>query len=138
MTASQIGGALSIRALVLVGVIGASVHLDWHLARPGPHRFSFDLSYHWLFAIPVFIGVTWYAVRTWPKRPIIAVLAILISGLLLGQALEPAGEMLLSGLDWSAVMPPLRVAAFQQFLGAGVVASTVTLVVLLRSPARQR
>lgn len=124
--------ALCLRALLLASLVGAAVHVDWHLARPGPHRLSFDLRYHWLSAVPVFGFVTWYAVRSWPRWPVLASLALIGTGLMLGQTLEPAVEMLMSERDWSQVMPPVRVESFLEFLVAGIVTNVLVLLWLRR------
>ncbi|NNG15927.1 MAG: hypothetical protein HKM89_05540 [Gemmatimonadales bacterium] len=133
MTPSHTRMALLLRALLLAGFIGAAVHIDWHLARPGPHRLSFDLSYHWLSAVPVFALMAWYAARTWPRRPVVAALALIGAGALLGQAVVPAGEMLMSGQSWSEVMRPIRVESFREFIAAGLLTSTVVLLWVRRA-----
>jgi hypothetical protein len=102
-------------------VLGALIHVDWHLARPGSHHeLSFGLTWHWLLGVPAFLAVYLVARRWRPERPLGAALKIVLIGVLAGQVLEPLGEVLLSG-SWEWALLPIRWRAFAEFLAAGLV-----------------
>jgi hypothetical protein len=110
-------------------VLGAVIHVDWHLARPGSHHeLSFGLGWHWLLAAPAFLAVYLVARRWRPERPLGAALKIVLIGVLAGQVLEPLGEVLLSG-TWEWALHSHRWRAFGEFLAAGL--ATLLLLLIL-------
>ena len=100
--------------------VGVMIHVDWHLGRPGHDHQSFDLSYHWLLALPTFIPVIWLVLRKWPTAAPSAGAVILLIGVLLGQGLEPLGETIHFDAGLEPFINPRRWRIFAEFLGAGV------------------
>lgn len=100
--------------------LGVMVHLDWHFGRHGDHL-SFNLAYHWLLAVPAFAPIPWLARRRWGSEARRAGWTILIVGVLLGQGLEPLGEVLLFPVGIEPLSNPVRWQIFATFLVAGLV-----------------
>ncbi len=100
--------------------VGLMIHLDWHLGRPGHDHRSFDLALHWLLAIPAFSLVIWMAHRRWPDAAANGMLLITLLGVLLGQGLEPLGEIAMYG-GLEPLTSPVRWRIFAEFMAAGVV-----------------
>ena len=118
--------------------IGTLIHLDWHLGRHGHDHRSFGLAYHWLLAIPAFLPAAWLACRTRPGSPFLAGLSSVLLGALLGQGLEPLGELLYFGRGAGPFLPPARWHVFVEFMAAGILVlllAIVTLRRLWRAPA---
>jgi hypothetical protein len=119
-----------------VGVLALAVviHLDWHLGRPGHDHLSFGLPWHWFLAIPTFVLVAWVAHRKWPGDAFRAAVRMTLWGLVVGQGLEPLGEMLLwPGSEPFADMRRWRV--FAEFIAAGLPTLVLSLL-WFRSRAR--
>jgi hypothetical protein len=125
------------RSLAVALALGAIMHLDWHFARPMDQRLSGNWSTHWLLAIPVFFALAWWVTRRWPppERPFGPAIALALAGAVVGQVIEPLGEMLLFGDTFAEVYEPLRVQAFIWFFAAGMITLIVSLLVLRRRHA---
>jgi xanthosine utilization system XapX-like protein len=116
--------------------VGSMTHLDWHLGRPGHDHLSFHLPYHWLLAIPTFLPVAWIVHVRGPDAPVRAGMLTLLLGLLIGQGLEPLGEVLLGG-GAEPFTNPVRWRIFAEFLGAGVLSFSLG-VPFIRYVSRSR
>lgn len=82
-------------AVILSLVLGAILHVDWHLARPLHHRLSLDWSYHWAFTAVVFALAGCLIARAWPTRRGRLGLIVLIGAAVLAQGVEPVLEALI-------------------------------------------
>jgi hypothetical protein len=79
-------------AVVLSVVLGAAIHLDWHLARPHHHRLSLEWSYHWAVTAAIFGVVGWFVARSYSDLRWRVGLVVLFAGVFIGQVLEPGLE----------------------------------------------
>jgi len=75
--------------------LAATIHIDWHLARPTHHRLSLGWHQHWIFAAIVFFGVGWIMARLRAKDAVHAALWIAIVGIMPGQGIEPVLELVI-------------------------------------------
>ena len=119
-------------AWLLAVALGVVIHIDWHLGRPGHHSLSFDLSYHWVLAVPTFAALAWIILRRWPTHFARASMGVILAGVFLGQGLEPLGEIIHSG---GAVQPfsnPVRWRVFGEFIVAGGLTYLATAFALRR------
>jgi hypothetical protein len=114
--------------------LGLLIHVDWHLARPGENH-GFDLAYHWLIAIPTFASIAWLARRRWPRASLAAGAAIIVLGVLLGQGVEPLGEVVLFQAGAEPFVDPVRWRVFAEFMAAGVVTWLLAAALHARRPA---
>jgi hypothetical protein len=130
----QIGRRRLPGALVSLLLAGA-IHADWHFARPGHHRLSLGLPWHWLLAIPVFALVATYVGRAWPWRIGATSLWIVGSAILLGGVIEPAFEYFVGGAPFAWAFGRERNIALASFVGTGLLSY---LVVPARCGARRR
>jgi hypothetical protein len=115
-------------------VIGAGIHLDWHVGRHGEHL-SLGLSHHWILAVPIFVWAAWFVARRWPTQVGLTSLLSLSGGVLLGQGLEPLYERVVDGWPFSQSFGPERIGIFAAFMFAGLVTyllTTMTLRVFVR------
>jgi hypothetical protein len=110
-------------------VIGAGIHLDWHVGRHGEHL-SLGLSHHWLLALPIFALAAWFVARRWPTQVGLTSVLSLSGGVLLGQGLEPLYERVVDGWPFSQSFGPERIGIFAAFMVAGVVTYLLTMVTL--------
>jgi hypothetical protein len=81
--------------IVLVLVLAAAVHVDWHFARSTHHRLSLGWDQHWLFSAIAFGLVGWVVARTWPEHAWRRGAMIAMLALLLAQGIEPMAEVAL-------------------------------------------
>ena len=117
--------------------LGATIHLDWHLARHEHDGRSLGWDAHWLLAIPIFAFAAWRIARRWPPpdnpwRP--AALSVAL-GVLLGQVLEPLGEIIHFQATLAEELEPARLTAFAAFTATGVVTMGLALAALTRRRA---
>jgi hypothetical protein len=115
-------------------LIGADVHVDWHFARGHHAPLSGDSPYHWVTAIPVFALAAWYIARRWPQDLLRAGAVTLLLGLLVGQVVEPLGEVA-TGATWAWAFGPERLLAFAEFAGVGLVTYGLGLALFRARPA---
>ena len=101
--------------------IGVLIHVDWHLGRPGYDHLGFDLSYHWLLGIATFAPLPWLVVRRWPNSARGASLLVIALGVLVGQGIEPLGEVILFKSGAEPFTNPVRWRVFAEFMAAGIV-----------------
>jgi len=131
---------VSLRSLVslpLALLLGLFIHLDWHLARHEHDGRSLGWDAHWLLAIPIFAPASWYLARRWPRpvnpwRPAALTVAL---GVLLGQVLEPLGEIIHYQATLAEELEPARLTAFAAFTVTGVVTMGLALTALTRRRA---
>ena len=112
--------------------VGVMIHVDWHLGRPGHGHRSFDLTYHWLAALPTAAPLALLALRRWPDSALSAGAVILGLGILLGQGLEPLGEVILFQEGWEPFTSPVRWRVFAEFIGAGLISLSAGVAVIGR------
>jgi hypothetical protein len=112
--------------------IGVMIHLDWHLGRSGHDHRSFDLTYHWLLALPTFVPVACLIVRTWPTSPATPAVLITLLGVVVGQGLEPLGEVIYFNAGVIPFTSTERWRIFAQFTAAGLTTLFATLLVIRR------
>ncbi|HEY0810334.1 MAG TPA: hypothetical protein VGD49_09240 [Longimicrobiales bacterium] len=117
----------------LVVAIALVVHIDWHIGRPVHTGHALGWSLHWVIAIPTFALMTQsiLARAGWKTLAF-----VILQGLLVGQIVEPLGEVLIYRLTWSEVMPFDRWRIFCEFAIAGIATSCVTLALQFRRQAR--
>lgn len=121
--------------LVLLPIV--VIHADWHAARPLHHRWSLDLDWHWLLAVPVFVLAAAYLRRRSPGRLWEAAAANLLLASFGAQVIELLAEELYYEGRWVLMTDPLRWTVFAQFMAAGLLAFVATAAVLearARSP----
>lgn len=114
--------------------LGAAIHLDWHLARYAHDGRSLGWDAHWLLAIPIFAFAAWRIARRWPDNPWRPAALTVALGVLLGQVLEPLGEIIHFHATLADELEPARLTAFALFMVTGVVTMGVTLWALTRRP----
>ena len=102
--------------------VGALVHVDWHLGRPGPDHLSFGLPYHWLLGVVAFAPLPWILIRRWPESLARTSILVIGLGVALGQGLEPLGETILYHAGVEPFTSPARWRIFAEFLTAGLLA----------------
>jgi len=119
-------------AWIAAAWVGVMIHVDWHLGRPGHGHRSFDLTYHWLAALPMALPVAWLAVRRWPHAALSAGAVMLGLGIVLGQGLEPLGEVVLYQEGWEPFTNPVRWRIFAELIRAGLIALLAGVVVIGR------
>ena len=126
------------RVMWLSGVwIGALIHVDWHLGRPGHDHLSFGLSYHWLLAVLTFAPIPWLLVRRWPNAFARGSALVIALGVLIGQGIEPLSEVIFFQAGAEPFTDPVRWRVFAQFMAAGIVTYLVSSVLAGRE-ARAR
>src|SRR2546427_7756123 len=123
---------MSLRSLPLALLLGLFIHLDWHLARHGHDGRSLGWDAHWLLAVPIFALAAWYLARRWPDNPWRPAALSVALGILLGQVIEPLGEIIHFQLTLAEELEPARLAAFALFMVTGLVTVGATLLVLRR------
>ena len=120
-----------VNTLLCVLGLATAMHLDWHLARPTIHEHSYGLSWHWVFAIPVFALNAWCVVRAWPSALLAASVVIIGGAGVLAAVVEPAWELSTgASVEWA--FGPARLGAFAAFLAVGIVTHIGVLALLGR------
>lgn len=114
----------------LVLLLVVVIHVDWHFARPLHHRWSLDLEWHWLLAIPVFALAAAYLRRRSPGRLWEAAAANLLLATVGAQVVEPILEELYYEHSLVLMTDPLRWTVFAQFVAAGLLAFVAAAAVL--------
>jgi hypothetical protein len=107
-------------AVLLSVVLGAAIHLDWHLARPHHHRLSLEWPYHWAATAAIFGVVGWVVARSYSNRRWRVGLAVLVAGVFIGQLLEPVLESVFYDGGFGYDVEPERWTAFCQAMAAAV------------------
>lgn len=121
-------------SIPVVLLLGAFVHIDFHLARPADHHWSFGLSWHWVICAVVFGLAGWYLARRSPADRWRAAIVNVAIALVIGQGLEPLGEQLYYNQRLLYFVSPDRWAAFWLCAGAGV--ASMALVLAVARPRR--
>jgi hypothetical protein len=125
-------------ALVLSVVLGAVLHVDWHLARPAHHRLSLGWSYHWLASAVVF-GVSGSLIaRTWPVYRWRLGAVVFVAAAVLAQVIEPVLEALIYEGRFGYEVEPARWAAFGRALAASAATYWGALWLCARRPSALR
>ena len=115
------------------------VHLDWHLGRPQHMPPSLDWSFHWLLGLAAGASMAWIFVRRFEPGAVWRSLALVGAlGLVLGQLVEPALEMVAFGVTFEQVYPAVRWHVFGAFAAAWVAGGVFVLgAVIWRRRARR-
>lgn len=116
--------------------IGVLIHVDWHLGRPGHSHLSLGLPYHWLLAVVAFAPLPWLLIRRWPTSFMQASVVIIGLGVVLGQLVEPLGEVLRYHVGAEPLTNPVRWRVFAGFLAAGLVSYLIGAGIARRSRDR--
>jgi hypothetical protein len=125
-------------AWLLAFLIGALIHIDWHLGRPFHDHLSFGFRYHWLLAVLTFAPLAWLILHRWPSTFVPASIFTILVGVILGQGVEPLSETILFTRDWGPFSNSVRWRVFGEFIVAGVLTLAVTGTLLwLHSRARR-
>lgn len=111
----------------LVFALAATVHVDWHFARPNHHRLSLGWDQHWIFAGLAFGVVGWIVARAWPEQVWRRGGAIAILALVLAQGIEPMAEVALYLHRIGYPGEPARWSAFFVCIAVGLPAYCLTL-----------
>jgi hypothetical protein len=106
--------------------------VDWHLGRSGHDHLSFGLWYHWLSGVATFGPLPGVLVRRWRTSFAQPSAFVIVVGAVLGQALEPLGEVLVLDLGLQPFINAARWRVFGEFMAAGIVTYVVGTVVVLR------
>jgi len=122
-------------SLPLSLLLGAAIHLDWHLARHEHDGRSLGWDAHWLLAIPIFAVAAWRIARRWPDHPWRPAALTVALGILLGQVIEPLAEIIHYQATLADELEPARLTAFALFKVTGLLTMGATLL-LLRRKAR--
>jgi hypothetical protein len=109
--------------------IGVLIHVDWHLGRPGHSHLSFGLPYHWLLAVVAFAPLPWLLIRRWPNSLTQASVVVIALGVVLGQGVEPLGEVIHFHVGAEPFTTPVRWRVFAEFMAAGMLAYLISAVI---------
>ena len=116
-------------SLLVILLLAAVIHADYHLARPPIHHWSFGLWWHWVSCIVVFALAGAYLAWRWPADRWRAAAINVTLGVIGGQVIEPLLEDIPfgGGIVWH--VGPERWAAFGLCMAAGIPAVMVTLAI---------
>jgi hypothetical protein len=123
---------------LLAFLIGALIHIDWHLGRPYHDHLSFGFRYHWLLAVLTFAPLAWLILRRWPTTFVAASTFTILAGVILGQGVEPLSEVILFTRDWGPFSDPVRWRVFGEFTAAGLLTFALTGTLLWFHPGARR
>jgi hypothetical protein len=115
-------------AVLLSLLLGAGLHVDWHLARPLHHRLSLDWSHHWAITAALFAVVGCVIARRWPSQRWRLGALVVVSATLLAQVVEPLLEALIYEHRLGYDVEAARWIAFGKSLLAGTIVYVSTLV----------
>ena len=104
----------TIFVLVWSAALAALVHVDWHVGRPTDMPPSLGWSMHWLLGIVTGIAMGWSFLRRTESGGVDLVIALGL-GLVLGQLVEPALEVVILQESFAAVNPAIRWELFATF-----------------------
>lgn len=116
--------------------IAILIHVDWHLGRPGHDHLSFGLPYHWLLGVATLGPVPWLVIRRWPTSFAQASAFMILVGVVLGQGVEPLGEVILYDVGLEPFTNRARWRIFAEFMAAAI-PSYVVATALVRSRSRR-
>lgn len=105
---------------LLVLILAALIHVDWHFARPLHHRLSLDWSTHWIFCIAIFAAAGWFIARRWSNAPWKAAAWNVGLALFIAQVIEPLLEVAYYDRQLAYDLDPERWRIFWECVGAGV------------------
>ena len=108
-------------------ILGAILHVDWHLARPLHHGLSLDFSYHWAVTAAAFAIVGCVLARRWPDERWRIGGAGLAIGIVLSQLVEPVVTVAVYEHRFGYDVGRERLIAFTQSLVVGTLAYALTL-----------
>ncbi len=116
--------------LVWAVILAVLVHVDWHVGRPGHMRLSLDWPFHWLLGLAAGAGMGWLFLRRRGHGGAERMLAFTGGlGLVLGQVVEPALEVVAYGETFEAVYPAVRWELFAAFAAAWVAGAALAVAV---------
>jgi hypothetical protein len=115
-------------AVLLSLLLGAGLHVDWHLARPLHHRLSLDWSHHWVITSALFAVVGCIIARYWPNQRWRLGAVVFVSAALLAQVVEPVLEALIYEQRLGYDVEVARWIGFGKSILAGAIAYVAALV----------
>jgi hypothetical protein len=118
----------------LVLFLAAYVHVDFHLARPATHHWSFGWPLHWIACAVVFGLAAFYIERRWPEQRWTAAVWNIGLALVIGQGIEPLGESLYFDGRFDYPVGAVRWRIFGECMGAAL----PVVLMVLEIPSRFR
>lgn len=115
-------------AIVLSLLLGAALHVDWHLARPLHHRLSLGWSHHWAITAALFAMAACVIARAWPSQRWRLGAVVFVSAALLAQLVEPVLEALIYERRFGYEVEAARWLAFRKSILASAIAYVSALV----------
>jgi hypothetical protein len=112
---------------ILTLVLGAMLHVDWHLARPLHHRLSLDWSHHWALTATVFALAGCLIARVWPAQRWRMGAIVFLGAAVLAQGVEPVLEALIYDRRFGYEGEPVRWTVFWRTLTASAIVYALTL-----------
>jgi hypothetical protein len=125
-------------SLILSLVLAATLHVDWHLARPLHHRLSLAWPYHWLATAAVFGVAGWMIARTWPEWRWRLGALVFIGAAIIAQGVEPFLEVLIYDGRLGYHVEAARWAAFGRAIAAAMPAYWGALLLCARPGSQLR
>ena len=122
-------------AIIMSLVLGAMLHVDWHLARPLHHRLSLDWTYHWAVTAGIFAIVGCIIARMWPDQRWRLGAVVFIGAALFAQAVEPVLEALIYDHRFGYDVELARWSAFGRSVFASAIAYASALALCARREA---
>jgi hypothetical protein len=107
-------------SFLLVLVLAALIHVDWHFARPTHHRLSLGWSSHWVFCVLIFAAAGWFITRLWPADRWRAAAWNVMLALVAAQFVEPVLEALIYEHRLAYDVEPERWRVFWTCVATGI------------------
>lgn len=121
------------RTVVIGIILAATLHLDWHLARPyhEQHGLSlnigFDWQYHWIATALMFAIIALIISRRWPGENLVIAAGAFAIGVFGAQVIWPMVESIIFMGRLGFATEPGRWAAFGQTITAATPAYALAL-----------
>jgi hypothetical protein len=119
-------------AIIMSLLLGAALHVDWHLARPLHHRLSLAWENHWALTAGIFAIVGCVIARLWPAQRFRLGAVVFVSAAVIAQVVEPFLEVLIYDHRLGYDVEPARWAVFGKSLLASAIAYSGALVLCAR------
>lgn len=123
-------------AVLLSFLLGAVLHLDWHMARPTHHRLSLGWPYHWVATALLFGAVAWLIARKWRHTAWQLGAVVFAGAVIVAQVIEPLLEAAFYDHRLAYLVEPDRWRALFVALAAATPVYWGTLWGMLRTAPR--